>query len=134
MTSEAYTLLLGAGILCAWGSLGVVAKSMLRGQSTPEIIWMVLGGSAVFSLLVWLFFRAKGAALEIKAFLGSKGLGAALIGVYAASFVVPGLIAQSSDVVDLVFTAVVIAVIAGLALFLLRKTFFTPPDTPEGID
>ncbi len=95
---------------------------------------MVLGGSAVFSLLVWLFFRAKGAALEIKAFLGSKGLGAALIGVYAASFVVPGLIAQSSDVVDLVFTAVVIAVIAGLALFLLRKTFFTPPDTPEGID
>lgn len=134
MTSKAYTLLLGAGILCAWGSLGVVAKSMLRGQAVPEIIWMVLAGSVALSLFVWLYFRARGAALAIRAFLGSKGLGVTLISVYAVSFVIPGLIAHNTDVFDLVFTAVVIAVIAGLALYFLRKNFFTPPDTPEGLD
>lgn len=134
MTSKAYALLLGAAILCAWGSLSVVAKSVLRGQAMPDNIWIVFAGAGIFTLLVWLYFRAKKAALEIKAFLGSKAQGAVLICVYAAGFTVPGLVTQNTDLFDLVFTAIVIAAIVGLALYFLRKRYFTPPDTPEDID
>ncbi|MGO2037886.1 MAG: hypothetical protein ACTH2U_15535 [Brevibacterium sp.] len=133
MTSKLFTLLLGATVLCAWGCLAEIVKALLRQEAIPGAIWTTLAVSAAASAGLWVFCRSRQLRPEIRSFLGSSGLGVLLIGVFTAGFVLPGFIARGGDLFDLVFTAVIIAATAGIALYLLRRRYFTPPDTPEGL-
>ncbi|MEY8568837.1 hypothetical protein AALI03_06270 [Brevibacterium linens] len=49
-------------------------------------------------------------------------------------FVLPSLLVGGADLVDVAVTAVVAAAICVAALIYLRRTYFTPPDSPEGLD
>lgn len=133
MTSKTYTVLLGAFALCAWGSLAEIVKAILRQQTTTSPLWTVLGISALVAVGVGLFYRSKGARLEIKSFIGSIPHGDALLCVYVFAFVLPGFFVRGADLFDLVFTAVIAAAVVWLVLYLLRKRYFTPPDSPEGL-
>ncbi|RAG62159.1 hypothetical protein DN536_38345, partial [Burkholderia multivorans] len=66
-------------------------------------------------------------------FVGSIPRGAALLCTYVFAFVLPGFFARGADVVDLVYTAIVAATVVWFVLYLLRKRYFTPPDSPEGL-
>ena len=43
------------------------------------------------------------------------------------------VVGDIADVVELVFTAIVAATVVWFVLYLLRKRYFTPPDSPEGL-
>lgn len=133
MTSKIYTVLFGVSALCAWGSLAEVVKALLRQQPIPVTMGAILGVSALIAMGVWLFFRAKGTRPEIRSFIGSVSQGAALLCAYVAAFVMPGFFARGADLFDLAFTAVIVAAIVWFVLYLLRKRYFTPPDSPEGL-
>lgn len=133
MTSKTYTVLLGVSALCAWGSLAEIVKALLRQQPVAGVVWAMLGVSALVAVGVWLFYRAKGSRPEIKRFIGSVPQGAALLCAYVFAFVLPGFFARGADLFDLVFTAVVVGAVVWLILYLLRKRYFTPPDSPESL-
>ncbi|KZE22275.1 hypothetical protein M3G00_00570 [Brevibacterium casei] len=133
MTSKFYTVLLGATALCAWGSLAEIVKALLRQQPVAGAVWTVLVIAALGAVGVWLFYRSKGVRPEVKAFIGSIPQGAALLCIYVFAFVLPGFSARGADVVDLAFTAIVAAAVVWFVLYLLRKRYFTPPDSPEGL-
>ena len=133
MTSKFYTVLLGATVLCAWGSLAEIVKALLRQQPVAGAVWTALVISALGAVGVGLLFRSKGVRPEVKSFVGSIPRGAALLCTYVFAFVLPGFFARGADVVDLVYTAIVAATVVWFALYLLRKRYFTPPDSPEGL-
>lgn len=133
MTSKFYTVLLGATVLCAWGSLAEIVKALLRQQPVAGAVWTALVISALGAVGVWLLFRSKGVRPEVKSFVGSIPRGAALLCTYVFAFVLPGFVARGADVVELVFTAIVAAAVVWFVLYLLRKRYFTPPDSPEGL-
>lgn len=134
MTSKTYTVLLGAAVLCAWGSIGEIVKAALRREPVDSTFWAVLGVAALVSAAIWLYYRMKRTRLEIKSFVGSIPLGSGLLCLYVLSFVAPGVLARGADIFDLIFTALVVAAVVALALYYLRKNYFTPPDSPEGLD
>lgn len=107
MTSKFYTVLLGATVLCAWGSLAAIVKALLRQQPVAGAVWTALVISALGAVGVWLLFRSKGVRPEVKSFVGSIPRGAALLCTYVFAFVLPGFFARGADVVDLVYTAIV---------------------------
>lgn len=133
MTSKMYTLLLGVSALCAWGSLAEVVKAFLRHEPVGGVVWGLLGVSALIAVGVWLSYRSKSTRPEVKSFIGSVRQGAALLCAYVLAFVLPGFFARGADMFDLVFTAIVVAVIVWFVLFLLRRRYFTPPDSAEGL-
>lgn len=133
MTSKFYTVLLGATVLCAWGPLAEIVKALLRQQPVAGAVWTALVISALGAVGVWLLFRSKGVRPEVKSFVGSIPRGAALLCTYVFAFVLPGFFARGADVVDLVYTAIVAATVVWFVLYLLRKRYFTPPGSPEGL-
>ncbi|MBE8146726.1 hypothetical protein IOD13_12430 [Brevibacterium casei] len=133
MTSKFYTVLLGATVLCAWGSLAEIVKALLRQQPVAGAVWTALVISALGAVGVWLLFRSKGVRPEVKSFVGGIPRGAALLCTYVFAFVLPGFFARGADVVDLVYTAIVATTVVWFVLYLLRKRYFTPPGSPEGL-
>ena len=133
MTSKVYTLMLCASALCAWGSLAEIVKAALRREPISGLLWPVLGVSLLIAVGVWLYHRARGTRPEIMSFIGSIPLGAALLCICVVAFVLPGFFVRGADPFDLVFTAVVVALVVWLVLRFLRRRYFTPPDTTEGL-
>ncbi len=133
MTSKTYTVLLGVSALCAWGSLAEIVKALLCQQPVGGAVWAIGGISALAAVGVWLFFRANGVRPEVKSFIGSVWRGGALLCAYTLAFVLPGTFAHGVDLIDLVFTAGIAAAVIWLALYWLKKRYFTPPDSLEDL-
>lgn len=129
--SRLFTILLGISTLCAWGSLGEIVKAVLRDRPIDSLLWVMLGAAAASAIVVWSVFRASGARLEVRSFIGSVPLGVVLLMV---GFVLPSLLIGGADVIDVAVTAIVIAAVCGGAMLYLRKAYFTPPDSPEALD
>lgn len=66
-------------------------------------------------------------------FIGNIPLGAALLCVCVVALVLPSIFVRGADPLDLVFTTVVVACVVWLVLRHLRRRFFTPPVTTEGL-
>ena len=129
-----FTILLGISTLCAWGSLGEIVKALLRDRPIDSLLWAMFGVAAASAIVVWSVFRARGVRLEVRSFIGSVPLGVVLLCSLVGGFVLPSLLVGRTDVIDVAITAIVIAAICGGAMLYLRRTYFTPPDSPEGLD
>ncbi|MGM0698971.1 MAG: hypothetical protein ACQEVD_08995 [Actinomycetota bacterium] len=132
--SRIFTILLGISTLCAWGSLGEIAKALLRDRPIDSLLWVMLGVAAASAIVVWSVFRASGVRLEVKSFIGSVPLGVVLLCSLVGGFVLPSLLIGGADVIDVAVTAIVVAAVCGGAMFYLRRTYFTPPDSPEELN
>ena len=132
--SRLFTILLGISTLCAWGSLGEIVKAFLRDRPIDSLLWFMLGVAAASAIVVWSVFRASRVRLEVRSFIGSVPLGVGLICSLVGGFVLPSLLVGGTNVIDVAVTAIVIAAVCGGAMLYLRKAYFTPPDSPEGLD
>ncbi|HJF76313.1 MAG TPA: hypothetical protein K8V63_06120 [Brevibacterium linens] len=132
--SRLFTILLGISTLCAWGSLGEIVKALLRNRPIDSLLWLMLGAAAASAIVVWSVFRASGVSLEVRSFIGSVPLGVVLLCSLVVGFVLPSLLIGGADVIDVAVTAIVIAAVCGGAMLYLRRAYFTPPDSPEGLD
>ena len=132
--SRTFTILLGISTLCAWGSLSEIVKAALRERPVDSLLWVMLGAAATSAMVVWAVFRARSVRLEVRSFIGSVPLGVVLLCSLVGGFVLPSLLVGGADLVDVAVTAVVAAAICVAALIYLRRTYFTPPDSPEGLD
>lgn len=94
----------------------------------------MLGAAAASAIVVWSVFRANGVRLEVRSFIGSVPLGVVLLCSLVVGFVLPSLLIGGADVIDVAVTAIVIAAVCCGAMLYLRRTYFTPPDSPEGLD
>ena len=94
----------------------------------------MLGAAAASAIVVWSVFRASGVSLEVRSFIGSVPLGVVLLCSLVVGFVLPSLLIGGADVIDVAVTAIVIAAVCGGAMLYLRRAYFTPPDSPEGLD
>ncbi|WP_157070575.1 MULTISPECIES: hypothetical protein [Brevibacterium] len=95
---------------------------------------MIFVVAAASAMVVWAVFRARSVRLEVRSFIGSVPLGVVLLCSLVGGFVLPSLLVGGADLVDVAVTAVVAAAICVAALIYLRRTYFTPPDSPEGLD
>lgn len=120
--------------MCAWGSLGGIVKALLRDRPIDSLLWAIFGVAAASAIVVWYVFRARGVRLEVKSFIGSVPLGVGLICSLVGGFVLPSLLVGGANVIDVAVTAIVIAAVCGGAMLYLRRTYFTPPDSTEGLD
>ena len=134
LRSRIFTILLGISTLCAWGSLGEIAKAVLRDRPINSLLWVIFVVAAASAMVVWAVFRARSVRLEVRSFIGSVPLGVVLLCSLVGGFVLPSLLVGGADLVDVAVTAVVAAAICVAALIYLRRTYFTPPDSPEGLD
>lgn len=132
--SRTFTILLGISTLCAWGSLSEIVKAALRERPVDSLLWVMLGAAATSAMVVWAVFRARSVRLEVRSFIGSVPLGVVLLCSLVGGFVLPSLLVGGADLVDVAVTAVVAAAICVAAMIYLRRTYFTPPDSPEGLD
>ncbi|GAA1636964.1 MULTISPECIES: hypothetical protein [Brevibacterium] len=133
MTSKTCTVLLGVTTLCAWGSLAEIVKALLRQQPIVNGIGVLMVLSTLAAGGVWWYFRSRGLRPEVKSFVGSVPQGAALLSVCVLAFVVPGFFSRGTDIIDLVVTAVIAGAVVWLVLHLLRRRYFTPPDSPSDL-
>ncbi|WP_432789024.1 hypothetical protein QYM46_11400 [Brevibacterium sp. K11IcPPYGO002] len=132
--SRIFTILLGVSTLCAWGSLGEIVKALLRDRPIDSLLWVMFGAATASAIVVWSVFRASGVGLEVRSFIGSVPLGVVLLCSLVGGFVLPSLLVGGADVIEVAVTAVVITLVCGGAMLYLRKAYFTPPDSLEGLD
>ena len=134
LRSWIFTILLGISALCAWGSLGEVVKALFRDRPIASLLWMIFGVTTASAIAVWFVFRSRGVDLEVKSFIGSLPLGVVLLCSLVGAFVLPSLLVGGTDVIDVTVTAVVVTAVCGGVMVYLRRTYFTPPDSPEQLD
>lgn len=134
MRSRIFTILLGISTLCAWGSLGEIAKATFRDRPIDSLLWVIFVVAAASAIVAWAVFRARGVRLEVRSFIGSVALGSFLLCSLVGGFVLPSLLVGGTDFVDVAVTAGVAAAVCVAAMIYLRRTYFTPPDSPEELD
>lgn len=134
LRSRIFTILLGISAIGAWGSLGEIVKALLRDRPVDSLLWVILAVATASAIAVWSLFRSRGVGLEVRSFIGSVPLGVVLLCSLVGGFVLPSLLVGGTDAIDVTVTAVVIVAVCGGAMLYLRRTYFTPPDSPEELD
>lgn len=132
--SKLMTVLLSVCIAAACGAGAEVVKRFLRGDGVAASWWLWLAGAAVAAVVVAVVFRSRGGRPAVLPFIGSQGLGFGLVCLIVIGYGLPGMTVAGFDPVDALLTGIVAIILGLLVLFLLRRWFYTPPDTPQGAE
>lgn len=132
--SKLMTVLLSVCIAAACGAGAEVVKRLLRGDDVTASWWLWLAGAAVAAVVVAVVFRSRGDRPAILPFIGSQGLGFGLVCLLVIGYGLPGMTVAGFDPLDAALTGIVAVILGLLVLFLLKRWFYTPPDTPEGAE
>lgn len=132
--SKLMTVLLSVCIAAACGAGAEVVKRLLRGDDVTASWWLWLAGAAVAAVVVAVVFRSRGDRPAILPFIGSQSLGFGLVCLLVIGYGLPGMTVAGFDPLDAALTGIVAVILGLLVLFLLKRWFYTPPDTPEGAE
>ncbi|MCT1656982.1 hypothetical protein [Brevibacterium luteolum] len=132
--SKLMTVLLSVCIAAACGAGAEVVKRLLRGDDVTASWWLWLAGAAVAAVVVAVVFRSRGDRLAALPFIGSQSLGFGLVCLIVIGYGLPGMTVAGFDPLDAALTGILAVILGLLVLFLLKRWFYTPPDTPESAE
>ncbi|QIN29429.1 hypothetical protein [Brevibacterium luteolum] len=132
--SKLMTVLLSVCIAAACGAGAEVVKRLLRGDDVTASWWLWLVGAAAAAAVAALVFHSRGARPAILPFIGSQRLGFGLVCLIVIGYGLPGLMVTGFNPLDAALTGFLAVILGLLVLFLLKRWFYTPPDTPESAE